>query len=85
VIHGLACSDDADMMIFDLMEGIVQPLIFEELSAPCRRQAGRIEVEQGEVPPNGAKTQLLMYTNTNYLPDLYILLGLFNRGYQLMA
>jgi hypothetical protein len=85
VIHGLACSDDADMMIFDLMEGIVQPLIFEELSAPCRRQAGRIEAEQGEVPPNGAKTQLLMYTNTNYLPDLYILLGLFNRGYQLMA
>jgi hypothetical protein len=31
--------------------------------------------------PNGAKTQLLMHTNTNYLLDLYILLGLFDRGY----
>jgi hypothetical protein len=35
--------------------------------------------------PNGAKTQLLMHTNTNYLSDLCILLGLFDRGYQLMA
>jgi hypothetical protein len=35
--------------------------------------------------PNGAKTQLLMHTNTNYLLDLYILLGLFNRQYQLIA
>jgi hypothetical protein len=35
--------------------------------------------------PNGAKTQLLMYTNTNYLLDLCILLGLFDKGYQLMA
>jgi hypothetical protein len=31
--------------------------------------------------PNGAKTQLLMHTNTNYLLDLYILLRLFNKGY----
>jgi hypothetical protein len=31
--------------------------------------------------PNGAKTQLLMYINTNYLLDLCILLGLFDRGY----
>ena len=37
------------------------------------------------LPPNGAKTQLLMHTNTNYLLDLCILLGLFDRGYQLMA
>jgi hypothetical protein len=35
--------------------------------------------------PNGAKAQLLMYTNTNYLLDLCILLGLFNRGYQLIT
>jgi hypothetical protein len=28
---------------------------------------------------NGAKTQLLMHTNTNLLLDLCILLGLFNR------
>jgi len=31
--------------------------------------------------PNGAKTQLLIHTNTNYLLDLYILLGLFDRAY----
>jgi hypothetical protein len=31
--------------------------------------------------PNGAKTQLLIHTNTNLLLDLYILLGLFDRGY----
>jgi hypothetical protein len=30
---------------------------------------------------NGAKTQLLIYTNTNLLLNLCILLGLFNRGY----
>jgi hypothetical protein len=35
--------------------------------------------------PNGAKTQLLMHTNTNYLLDLCILLGVFDRGYQLMV
>jgi hypothetical protein len=35
--------------------------------------------------PNGAKIQLLMHTNTNLLLDLCILLGLFDRGYQLMA
>jgi hypothetical protein len=35
--------------------------------------------------PNGAKTQSLIHTNTNYLLDLCILLGLFNRGYQLIA
>ena len=35
--------------------------------------------------PNGAKTQLLMHTNTNLLLDLCILLGLFDRAYQLMA
>jgi hypothetical protein len=35
--------------------------------------------------PNGAKTQLLMHTNTNYLSDLCILLGLFDKGYQLIA
>jgi hypothetical protein len=35
--------------------------------------------------PNGAKTQLLMHTNTNYLLDLCILLGLFDRGYQLIT
>jgi hypothetical protein len=35
--------------------------------------------------PNGAKTQLLMHTNTNYLLDVCILLGLFHRGYRLMA
>jgi hypothetical protein len=36
-------------------------------------------------PPNGAKTQLLMHTNTNYLLDLCILLGLFDIGYQLIT
>ena len=35
--------------------------------------------------PNGAKTQLLMHTNPNYLLDLCILLGVFDRAYQLMA
>jgi hypothetical protein len=30
----------------------------------------------GRAPPNSAKTQLLIYTNTNYLLDLCILLGL---------
>jgi len=35
--------------------------------------------------PNGAKTQLLMHTNPNYLLDLCILLGLFDRAYQLMV
>jgi hypothetical protein len=35
----------------------------------------------GRAPPNGAKTYLLIYTNTNYLLDLRILLGLFDRQY----
>jgi hypothetical protein len=30
--------------------------------------------------PNGAKTQLLMHTNTNELLDLYILLGFLTEG-----
>jgi hypothetical protein len=35
--------------------------------------------------PNGAKTQLLMHTNTNYLLDLCILLRLFDKEYQLIG
>ena len=31
--------------------------------------------------PNGAKTQLLMHTNTSLLLDLCILLGLFDKEY----
>ena len=31
--------------------------------------------------PNSAKTQLLIYINSNYLLDLYILLKSFNRAY----
>jgi hypothetical protein len=31
--------------------------------------------------PNGAKTQLLMHTNTNLLLDLCILVGPFDKGY----
>jgi hypothetical protein len=34
---------------------------------------------------NGAKTQLLMHTNTNYLLDLCILLRLFDKEYQLIG
>jgi hypothetical protein len=57
----------------------------------CGYIAGRLNqigvnvASPGYLSPNGAKTQLLMHTNTNYLLDLYILLGLFDRGYQLMA
>ena len=40
-------GDDADVMLFDLMEGIVQPLIFEEFSARVVGRRGRIEVGQG--------------------------------------
>jgi hypothetical protein len=38
-------------------------------------------VEITKLIPNGGKTQLLIHTNTNYLLDLYILLGIFDRGY----
>jgi hypothetical protein len=41
----------------------------------------RTDVLLEHLVPNGAKAQLLIYTNINLLLDLCILLGLFDRGY----
>jgi hypothetical protein len=38
-------------------------------------------VKERSGEPNSAKTQLLIYINTNLLLNLCIFLGLFDRGY----
>jgi hypothetical protein len=55
---------------------------FPRLQKDLVKTPGRVQLNS---LPNGAKTQLLMHTNPNYLLDLCILLGLFDRAHQLIA
>jgi hypothetical protein len=85
--NNAALRDDTVQQI-DLVAGLRQqgsPHEAEVIAEKRRADIDRVKVLQMMALPNGAKTQLLMHTNANYLLDLCILLGLFDRGYQLMV